>query len=66
MSMTGRWIDQLAEQAEQGDVSAQETLRNAGLWETASDFADREFEVISADDPPYFMNAAERSGDECF
>lgn len=48
MSMTGRWIDELTEKANKGDVDAQNTLRSAGLWETEEEAADREFEMFHA------------------
>lgn len=34
MSMTKRWIDDLREQATGGDEAAQQTLNEAGLWES--------------------------------
>jgi hypothetical protein len=47
MSMTGRWIDEILEKANSGDVDAQDTLREAGLWLSPEEEADREMEMNS-------------------
>ena len=57
MSLTKRWIDDLREQAESGDENAQETLTEAGLWETEEAQRRREEE--------YFYCMMDFEIDEC-
>ena len=40
--MTGRWIDELREQADKGDAKMQEFLSGTGLWQSEEAAAEEE------------------------